>query len=109
MPVKPHSANIVSSTREQTGKLGNVRGLRIAFPSLGCPALDFVAVLRRIRICPVSKKAGAAQASYLRSALVAKPGIMNTMEMANPTIRTVSSAIVFAIALMAMLTTVEPT
>lgn len=54
-------------------------------------------------------KAGAAQASYLRSALVANPGIMNTMEMANPTIRTVPSAIVFAIALMAMLTTVDPT
>ena len=109
MPVKPHSANIVSSTRGQTGKLGNVRGLRIAFPSLGCPALDFVAVSRRIRICPVSKKAGAAQASYLRSALVAKPGIMNTMEMAKPTISTVLKSSVLAMVLMAMLTTVEPT
>ena len=45
----------------------------------------------------------------MRSALVAKPGIMNTMEMAKPTISTVLKASVLAMVLMAMLTTVEPT
>lgn len=46
---------------------------------------------------------------YLRSAFVAKPGIMNTMEMAKPTISTVLSGKVLAMVLMAMLTTVDPT
>ena len=46
---------------------------------------------------------------YLRSAFVAKPGIMNTIEMAKPTIRTVLKGKVLAMVLMAMLTTVEPT
>ena len=43
------------------------------------------------------------------SALVAKPGIMNTMEMAKPTINTVLKGKVLAMVLMAMLTTVDPT
>lgn len=51
----------------------------------------------------------AAYQRYLRSAFVAKPGIMNTIEMAKPTIRTVLKAKVLAMVLMAMLTAVEPT
>lgn len=46
---------------------------------------------------------------YLRRAFVAKPGIMNTMEMAKPTISTVLKGNVLAMVLMAMLTTVDPT
>ena len=51
----------------------------------------------------------AAYQRYLRSAFVAKPGIMNTIEMTKPTIRTVLKAKVLAMVLMAMLTAVEPT
>ena len=65
------------------------KGMTMAF----CRTFGFAAVYSR----------------YLRSALVAKPGIMNTMEMAKPTISTVLSGKLLAMVLMAMLTTVEPT
>lgn len=83
------------STRSWAGAFTNglehrlSKGMTMAF----CRAFGFAAVYSR----------------YLRSAFVAKPGIMNTIEMAKPIIRTVLKAKVLAMVLMAMLTTVEPT
>ena len=72
--------------------------------------VDLDAVLAIARSCIQSRHGFAVGKSrYLRSAFVAKPGIMNTMEMAKPTIRTVLSGKLLAMVLMAMLTTVDPT
>lgn len=83
------------STRSWAGAFTNglehrlSKGMTMAF----CRTFGFAAVYSR----------------YLRSAFVAKPGIMNTMEMAKPTISTVLSGKLLAMVLIAMLTTVEPT
>lgn len=89
------SVRSLLSTRSWAGTFTNGlehrldNGMTMAF----CHTFGFAAVYSR----------------YLRSAFVAKPGIMNTMEMAKPTISTVLSGKLLAMVLMAMLTTVDPT